>query len=82
MSFKHKENEGSFFKNDYKEKDNQPDSTGTCNINGEDMTIAVWHNEAKEGKKENYFFRISKPRVKEDSNTTSTPAPEFEGIPS
>ena len=46
------------------------------------MTIAVWHNEAKEGKKENYFFRISKPMEKKDSSVNTTSVPEFDGIPS
>ena len=61
MAFKHDKNTGSFFKNDYKTEDRHPAFTGTCNVDGKEMDIAVWHNEAKENKKENYFFKIYLP---------------------
>ena len=81
MAFKHDKNTGSFFKNDYKTEDKHPAFTGTCNIDGKELDIAVWHNPAKENKKENYFFKVSEPREKKDSTTTTTPSPEFSSTP-
>jgi len=48
--FKHKEGNGSLFKNDRKEKDTHPDMRGTINIGGEIKSIAAWTKEGKKGK--------------------------------
>ena len=39
--FQQKELSGVLFKNSYKEKDNQPDYTGECLVDGENYKIAV-----------------------------------------
>ena len=81
MAFKHEKNEGSFFINDYKTEKKHPTYRGECNMEGKTMDIAVWHNEAKDGKKENWFFRITEPREKKQSNVNSTSVPQFDEIP-
>jgi uncharacterized protein (DUF736 family) len=48
-----KDNTGVIFKNDYKEKDSQPDYKGKALIDGVEKEIALWINESKNGKK--YF---------------------------
>jgi len=53
MAYSHKENNGSLFKNENKEKDSQPDYNGTINISGKLYRISAWVNEAQTGKK--YF---------------------------
>ena len=49
------ENRGVLFKNNRKEKDSQPDYTGTGNWNGQDFQISAWVKEGKNGK----FFSFS-----------------------
>lgn len=48
-------NRGVLFKNNRKEKDSQPDYTGTGNWQGQDFQISAWVNEGKNGK----FFSFS-----------------------
>lgn len=49
--FEHKDNTGSLFKNGYKTKDNHPDFTGTCKINGVDYKMAGWTKTTKSGER-------------------------------
>ena len=49
------ENRGVLFKNNRKEKDNQPDYTGQGNWQGQDFQISAWVKEGKNGK----FFSFS-----------------------
>jgi hypothetical protein len=51
MAYEHKENKGSIFKNDRKEKDTHPDYTGQINVAGTLYNISGWINESKGGKK-------------------------------
>jgi len=48
MGFEHKPNSGSIFPNDYKERDGQPDHTGSAMIDGVEYRIAGWINEGRE----------------------------------
>ena len=52
--FVHKELNGSIFRNNYKEKDSQPDHKGDCKILGVDYWISAWVNEGKNGK----YFKL------------------------
>ena len=54
-NFTHKPNTGSLFKNERKEKENQPDYKGEIDINGTVLDLAAWVKESKSGKK---FFSI------------------------
>jgi len=49
MTFEHKPNRGSLFRNDKKEKDAHPDSKGSALIDGKEYWIAAWRN-AEPGK--------------------------------
>lgn len=50
MAFQHKEGQGSLFKNDRKEKANQPDWKGTGLYKGEVVEISAWIKENAKGK--------------------------------
>lgn len=47
--FQQKELSGVLFKNSYKEKDNQPDYTGECLVDGENYKIAGWLKKSAAG---------------------------------
>lgn len=53
MSFKHKMNSGSLFRNDGR-TEGQPNFSGSCMIDGKEYDIGAWTNESKDGKK-GYF---------------------------
>jgi|TARA_R100001530_G_scaffold53751_2_gene39690 uncharacterized protein (DUF736 family) len=50
MAFQLKEDYGSLWKNDRKEKDTQPDYTGKINIGGSVMRLGAWKNTTNDGK--------------------------------
>jgi len=55
-----KDNTGAIFKNDYKEKETQPDYKGKAMVDGKEKEVALWLNESKNGKK--YFsVKFSEP---------------------
>ena len=70
MAYEHKENKGSIFKNEKKEKDTHPDYTGQINVAGTLYNISAWINESKGGKR--YFgLSVSIPKTKEDNKRIS-----------
>ena len=73
-----KPNTGALFKNDYKERDNQPDYKGPfTGPNGEPLEIAAWLRESKGGKK--YMsVAISEKREKSPPPVTQTAAAPFD----
>lgn len=50
MSYEIKENSGSLFKNDRKEKEGHPDYKGSANIAGIEYWVSAWINKTKDGK--------------------------------
>jgi len=62
-------NRGVLFKNNRKERDNQPDYTGKIDVGGTEYELAAWIKEGKAGK----FMSLS---VKsKDDRPTAAPAP-------
>lgn len=56
MAFEQKDNSGSLFRNDKKEKDSQPSHTGTALIGGREYRVSAWVKTAKNDSK---FFSLS-----------------------
>lgn len=50
MSFEHKPNRGSLFRNDRKDKESAPDYKGDALINGREVWVSGWLNDGKNGK--------------------------------
>ena len=65
MSYEHKENTGSAFRNDYKSTSAHPDFRGKVNINGQLMDVAVWVK-SPDGKPNFLSMAFSEPRQRDE----------------
>lgn len=65
MAFEIKNNTGSIFKNDKKEKDTQPDMTGQALINGVPHWVSAWKR-TSQGGVDYIAFEVTKKEVKND----------------
>jgi hypothetical protein len=71
MSYEQRNNSGSLFANNRKEKDSHPSHTGICNIDGIDYYISAWVKEGN-GKR---FFSLSF-KLKQSKPEKIEPAPK------
>jgi uncharacterized protein (DUF736 family) len=65
-------NRGALFKNERKEKDTQPDYTGSLNVDGVDFFLDAWLKTADSGRK---FMSVSVKRKEKQSAAPAAPAP-------
>lgn len=73
MSFQHKPNTGSLFKNDRKEKDTHPDYNGVLLVGDTEYWLSGWVKEGKRGK----FFSLSiKPKIERPAAPATTQKPD------
>lgn len=68
-----RENCGVLFRNARKQKETQPDYTGSCNIGGKIYYISAWINEVNDRK---YFSMAFNERIVDGNNNPVTYAPE------
>lgn len=61
-----KNNTAVIFKNNYKEKETQPDFKGEGVVNGEEVRIAMWVNTSKKGDK--YFAATFEKKEQQDGS--------------
>ena len=74
MSYEQKDNSGSVFVNDRKEKETHPDRTGTARINGVDYWVSGWLKKDRNG---NPFLSLAfKPK---DANQLANLRDELNG---
>tara|TARA_R100000700_G_C3118623_1_gene108572 strand:+ start:114 stop:443 length:330 start_codon:yes stop_codon:yes gene_type:complete len=78
--YERKENTGALFNNATNKKtDKHPDYTGNCKVNGKEMNISAWINEAKSGNKYmSLKFDEYKPKTNETSQYTTTSTNDVE----
>jgi len=76
MAFKNDPGHGALFRNQYKEKENQPDHTGgaCCPLCDGDLDLSAWVKDGRNGK----FFSIAlkEKYVKPGSEPVPQPSPE------
>lgn len=60
MAYEQRDNTGSLFKNERREKDSQPHATGTALIDGVEYYVSAWTKEGAKGRWQSLSF---KPKV-------------------
>lgn len=68
-------NRGALFKNDRKERENQPDYTGSLNVGGRDFWLSAWLQKSKAGKP---YMSVSVTPKDEPGQQPATPVDNFE----
>jgi hypothetical protein len=64
MAFEHKEDTGSIFKNQKKEKDSHPNMTGSARIGGVEYWVSAWTNESEKGRWQSLSFQRKDSKIK------------------
>lgn len=63
MAYTHKENSGSLFKNEKREKDTHPHMTGTALIDGKEYWVSAWTKEGAKGRWQSLAFKPKESRT-------------------
>ena len=63
MAYEQKDNSGTLFKNDRREKDSQPHATGTALIDGVEYWVSAWTKEGLKGRFQSLAFKRKEPRA-------------------
>jgi hypothetical protein len=71
MAFEQRDNSGSLFRNDRKEKDSHPDHKGSAKIDGKEYWVSAW---IKEGSKGRFFSLAFTPKDEQKREQRSAPA--------
>jgi hypothetical protein len=78
--YQHKENTGTMFRNDKREKDSEPEYKGSANIDGRDYWVSSWINETKAGVKYMKFSFTPMEKKQQSSSRQSSPPSDDVGF--
>tara|TARA_B110000503_G_scaffold2931_1_gene3949 strand:+ start:1484 stop:1747 length:264 start_codon:yes stop_codon:yes gene_type:complete len=82
MAYEQRDNSGSLFKNDKKEKDNHPDYKGSCMVGGVEMWMSSWLKTGANGTKfMSFSFQPKEQQAQQPAARQAAkpaPAPEFD----
>jgi hypothetical protein len=70
MAYEQRDNSGSFFINDRKEKDSHPDFKGSIQVDGSDYWLSIW---TKNGAKGEFWSVSVSPKEAKPSNNQARP---------
>ena len=82
MAYEHKDNSGSLFKNEKREKDTHPHMTGTALIDGKEYWVSAWTKEGQKGRWQSLAFKPKeeKPKAQEPRKPASRGASGFDDL--
>jgi len=84
MAFEQRDNSGSIFRNEKKEKENHPDYKGSCMVGGVEMWMSSWLKVGANGTKFMSFSfqpkeqQAQQPAARQAVKQAPAPAPEFD----
>ncbi len=84
MAYEQRDNSGSLFKNDKKEKENHPDYKGSCMVGGVEMWMSSWLKTSGSGTKFMSFSfqpkeqQAQQPAARQAVKQAPSAAPEFD----
>ena len=82
MAYQQKENSGSLFKNDKREKETHPNATGTALIGGVEYWVSAWTKDGKNGKWQSLSFKPKEERSADgERQFNKSPAAPDEDVP-
>lgn len=78
MAYEARDNTGTLFRNDRKEKDTHPNATGTAMIDGVEYYVSAWTKEGQKGKFQSLSFKrkdASQSRQRDDHRSNEPTGP-------
>lgn len=72
QQYEQRDNTGTLFKNNRKEKETHPDFTGVCMVDGKAMRMSAWIKEGKNGKF--FSFAFNTPIIKDENKSVQAQA--------